>query len=328
MARPLRIQYPGAVYHITCRGNARTVIYKDDKDRKAFLEILTESQKIYNIQIYSYVLMSNHYHLLIETPKGNLSKYMSHFNMRYTSYHNRRHKKSGQLYQGRFKSILVDKDTYLTMLSRYIHLNPVRIKGMKKMPYKEKMKYLKKYKWSSLPGYIYKREKQEFVDYSLVLEEYGGDNKKGRRAYADIISIDASSGQMEVKDKIVGQSIIGKEDFIEEVLDRYLNNKPDMREQPSLRELHGLRVKDEIIDAIKEETGKDLDEIKKSKGIERNVLMDLLYRAGGIKGAEIGRLLEVDYSTVSQCRKRLRDKLKKDKRLKHIVGRIEKKLSR
>ena len=97
---------------------------------------------------------------------------------------------------------------------------------------------------------------------------------------------------------------------------------------PSLRELHGLRVTDEIIDAIKEETGKYLDEIKKSKGIERNVLMDLLYRAGGIKGSEIGRLLEVDYSTVSQCRKRLRDKLKKDKKLKHIVDQIEGKLSR
>ena len=327
MARPLRIQYPGAVYHITCRGNARADIYKDNKDRKAFLEILTESQKIYSIKIYSYVLMNNHYHLLIETPKGNLSEYMRHFNMRYTSHYNRRHKKTGHIYQGRFKSILVDKDTYLTMLSRYIHLNPVRIKGMKKKPYKEKMKYLEKYKWSSLSGYIDKREKQEFVDYKLVLEEYGGDNKKGRRAYADIISKDAS-GQMEVKDKIVGQSIIGKEDFIEKVLDRYLKKKPDMREQPSLRELHGLRVKEEIIDAIKEETGKGLDEIKKSKGIERNVLMDLLYRAGGIKGAEIGRLLEVDYSTVSQGRKRLRDKLKKDKKLKHIVNRIEGKLSR
>ncbi|HDL20731.1 MAG TPA: hypothetical protein ENH30_05575 [Nitrospirae bacterium] len=84
MARPLRIQYPGAVYHITCRGNARANIYKDNKDRKTFLELLRESQKIYGIKIYSYVLMSNHYHLLIETPKGNRSEYMRHFNMRYT----------------------------------------------------------------------------------------------------------------------------------------------------------------------------------------------------------------------------------------------------
>ncbi len=106
---------------------------------------------------------------------------------------------------------------------------------------------------------------------------------------------------------IVGQSIIGREDFIEKVLDRYLNKAPDLREQPSLRKLHGLRAK--------EETDKGLEEIKKAKGIERIVLMDLLYRAGGLKGAEIGRLLDVDYSTVSQGRKRLRDKLRKDRRI-------------
>ena len=89
MARKLRIQYPGAVYDITCRGNARQSIYKDNKDRKGFLEILKESQKIYSIKIYSYAMMSNHYHLLIETPKGNISDYMRHLNMRYTSHYNR-----------------------------------------------------------------------------------------------------------------------------------------------------------------------------------------------------------------------------------------------
>jgi REP element-mobilizing transposase RayT len=327
MARPLRIHYPGAVYHITCRGNARQDIYKDNKDRKAFLEILTESQKIYNIKIYSYVLMNNHYHLLIETPKGNISYYMRHLNMRYTSHYNRRHKKIGHLFQGRFKGILVDKDTYLTMLSRYIHLNPVKIKGMKRMPYKDKIQYLRKYKWSSLPGYINKREKQEFIEYDLVLEEYGGDNDEGRQAYGHIISIDVS-GKMDVKDKIVGQSIIGREDFIEKVLDRYLKRAPDLREQPSLRELHGLRAKEEIIEVVKEETGKGLEEIKIAKGIERIVLMDLLYRAGGLRGVEIGKLLDVDYSTVSQGRKRLRDRLRKDKKLMQVVSRIEVKLSR
>jgi len=327
MARPLRIHYPGAVYHITCRGNAGQDIYKDNKDRKAFLEILTESQKIYSIKIYSYVLMNNHYHLLIETPKGNISYYMRHLNMRYTSHYNRRHKKIGHLFQGRFKGILVDKDTYLTMLSRYIHLNPVKIKGMKRMPYKDKIQYLRKYKWSSFPGYINKREKQEFIEYDLVLEEYGGDNDEGRQAYGHIISIDVS-GKMDVKDKIVGQSIIGREDFIEKVLDRYLKRAPDLREQPSLRELHGLRAKEEIIEVVKEETGKGLEEIKIAKGIERIVLMDLLYRAGGLRGVEIGKLLDVDYSTVSQGRKRLRDRLRKDKKLMQVVSRIEVKLSR
>lgn len=326
MARQLRIQYPGAVYHITCRGNARQDIYKDNKDRKAFLEILTDSQKIYSIIIYSYVLMNNHYHLLIETPKGNISDYMRHLNMRYTSHYNRRHKKVGHLFQGRFKGILVDKDTYLTMLSRYIHLNPVKIKGMKTMPYKEKMQYLRKYRWSSFPGYINKRKKQEFVEYDPVLEEYGGDNDEGRQAYGNIISID-DSGNMDVKEKIVGQSIIGKEDFIEKVLDRYLKKDSDTRERPSLRELNGLKAQEDIMRVIEEDTGKNLDEIKRAKGIVRNILMDLLYRVGGLKNAEIGRLLEVDYSTVSQGRKTLRDRLRKDRKAMEIVNGIEGKLS-
>ncbi len=325
MARQLRIQYPGAVYHITCRGNARQTIYKDNKDRKEFLEILKDSQKIYSIIIYSYVLMSNHYHLLLETPKGNVSDYMRHLNMRYTSHYNRRHKKVGHLFQGRFKSILVDKDTYLTMLSRYIHLNPVKIKSMKRIPYEEKIKYLRTYKWSSLAGYTSKRKKQDFIDYDLVLEEYGGDNEEGRKAYSFMISMDIS-GDMDLKDKIVGQSIIGRDEFIEQVLDKHLKKDSDSREQPSFRELHGLKAGEEIIRAVEEETGKGLEEIKKAKGIERSILMDMLYRSGGLRGTEIGNILKVDYSTVSQRRNKLRDRLKKDKKLTQLINRIEKRL--
>ncbi len=325
MARQLRIQYPGAVYHITCRGNARQNIYQDNKDRKGFLEILQESQNIYSIKIFSYVLMSNHYHLLIETPKGNISDYMRHLNIRYTSHYNRRHKKVGHLFQGRFKSVLVDKDTYLTMLSRYIHLNPVKVKSMRRMPYEEKKKYLRKYKWSSLSGYISKRKRQDFIDYDLVLEEYGGNNQEGRKAYSFMIGMDIS-GDIDLKSKIVGRSIMGSDDFIEKVLDRHLKKDSDSREQPSFRELQGLKTKEEIIRVVEEETGKGLEEIKKAKGMDRAILMDLLYRAGGLRGTEIGSVLEVDYSTVSQRRAKLRDRLKKDIKLLHLIDRIEKRL--
>lgn len=154
MARPLRIQYPGAVYHVTCRGNARQDIFKDDADRKRFLQILVQSLNIYTVKLYSYVLMSNHFHLLLETPKGNLSEFMRKFNITYTSYYNRRHDRVGHLYQGRYKSILVDKNEYLSVLSRYLHLNPVKIKSMEKVPEKDRLKYLIRYPWSSLPGFF------------------------------------------------------------------------------------------------------------------------------------------------------------------------------
>lgn len=325
MARQLRIQYPGAVYHITCRGNARQDIYKDDKDRKSFLEILKESQKIYGIKIYSYVLMSNHYHLLLETPKGNISDYMRHLNMRYTSHYNRRHKKVGHLYQGRFKGILVERDTYLSVLSRYIHLNPVKIKSMSRMSYEEKLKYLRKYRWSSLPGYINRRRKQEFVDYDLVLEEYGGDNEEGHRAYRQMISIDIT-GDMDVKNQIVGQSILGRPEFVEQVVDKYVKRDSDRRETPSLRELHGLKMQVAIIKLIEVETGKSLEEIMLRKGMERNMLMDLLYREGGLSNVEIGKLMGIDYSTVSLGRSYLRRRVKKDKKIRGIVNSLDEKV--
>src|SRR3990172_6988665 len=129
MARPLRIQFPGAVYHITCRGNDRRDIFRDDKDRTTFLDILARSLTTYEVKLFSYVLMENHFHLLVETSRGNLAEFMRHFNISYTGYFNRRHRRIGHLYQGRFKSIVVDEDSYLLELSRYVHLNPIRIKA-------------------------------------------------------------------------------------------------------------------------------------------------------------------------------------------------------
>ena len=160
MARPLRIQYSGAVYHVTCRGNARKDIFVEDTDREKMLEILAHSLKIYNVKLCSYVLMNNHFHLLVETPLGNLAAFMRHFNISYTGHYNRRHDRTGHLYQGRYKSILVEKAAYLSVLSRYIHLNPVRIKDMEKATSEEKIRTLERYRWSSLHGYSQKDERR------------------------------------------------------------------------------------------------------------------------------------------------------------------------
>ena len=126
MARPLRIQFPGALYHVTSRGDRQEIIYEDDDDRKTFLSILGEVVKRWNWLCYVYCLMSNHYHLLIETPDGNLGKGMRQLNGVYTQRSNRRHERVGHLFQGRYKAILVDGDAYLLELSRYVVLNPVR----------------------------------------------------------------------------------------------------------------------------------------------------------------------------------------------------------
>ena len=267
----------------------------------------------------------HHFHFLLETPLGNLGEFMRHFNITYTGYFNRRHKRVGHLYQGRYKSILVNKDEYLSILSRYIHLNPVRLKNMRKEPEIEKVEYLANYRWSSLPGYIKRGKREEFIDYEMVLGEYGGDNARGRKIYKNRIYSDIKEG-IEIKDKVIGQSILGGEEFVEWIKEKFLKGRQD-RESPSLRELKRYRAKEVIMKAIEKVTGKSLEEIKSSKGRLRQIATDLLYRIGGLKGIEIGNLMGVDYSTVSQGRKRLRGKMQKDKSLREMVSKIERNLS-
>lgn len=326
MARPLRIQYPGAVYHITCRGNERREIFRDDFDRKKFLELLKESASIYNIKLYGYVIMPNHFHLLLETPLGNLGEFMRQFNIAYTGYYNRRHERVGHLYQGRYKSILVEKESYLSKLSRYIHLNPIRTKEMEERPIKEKMEYLNRYRWSSLPGYIDIKKREGLTDYGIVLSAYGGDNEKGRLAYSKEIYNDINC-DLAIKEQIVGQSVLGEEKFIEQIKDKYVKQLYD-RECPSLKALVTYKTAPEVISAIEEETGNKIEEIRLDKGNIRQIVMDLLYRFGGLTGREIGDLLGIDYSTVSVGRKRLREKILKDESLRKLFERIEKRLSR
>ena len=148
MARPLRITYPGAFYHVTSRGNEQKPVFKSIKDRTKFLEYLKSATERYSAVIHAYCLMDNHYHLLLETPSGNLSRIMAHINGAYTSYFNKKRDRAGHLFQGRYKAIVVEADEYAKELSRYIHLNPVRA-GIVKMP--------EEYKWSNYCYYIHKR---------------------------------------------------------------------------------------------------------------------------------------------------------------------------
>ncbi|MFQ5763344.1 MAG: transposase [Rhodospirillales bacterium] len=142
MARPLRIEFPGAYYHVTSRGNERKAIFREDADRGKSLEVLSSSAEQFRVRIHTYVLMDNHYHLLVETPDEGLSRAARYLNGVYTQYVNRRYRRVGYLLQGRYKAILIDKDSYLIERSRYIHLNPWRVTSGVKDPFH--------YRWSSL----------------------------------------------------------------------------------------------------------------------------------------------------------------------------------
>src|SRR6266571_8366879 len=169
MARPLRIEYEGAHYHVTSRGNERKAIFRDDTDREKFLELIGRAVEQFDIRVHAYVLMDNHYHLLIETPKAGLNRALRYLNGVYTQAFNRRHKRVGHLFQGRYKAILVEKDSYLLELSRYIHLNPVRIMPWKGRAGREQLRYLERYRWSSIGGYWGTGRKESWVSYDEVL---------------------------------------------------------------------------------------------------------------------------------------------------------------
>jgi REP element-mobilizing transposase RayT len=130
MARPLRIERPGGRYHVTARGNERKAVFRNDTDRFHFLELLSEATERFGIRIHGYVLMDNHFHLLLETPEANLSCAMQWLNVSYSVCFNRRHKRVGHLFQGRFKSLLIEDDAGWQEVARYVHLNPVRLAGL------------------------------------------------------------------------------------------------------------------------------------------------------------------------------------------------------
>ncbi|MGR3319415.1 MAG: transposase [Candidatus Anammoxibacter sp.] len=320
MARPLRIEYDGAWYHFTSRGNERNKIFKDDNDRSKFLDILKESLEIYKVELHGYVLMENHFHLILNTPLGNLGRFAQRFNTAYTVYYNRRHKRSGHLYQGRYKAIVVEKDIYLLGLVRYIHLNPVKIK---RLEIGKQIDFLRRYSWSSHPGYGLLQHRDGFVIYGDVLGYFGGDNKKGRNGYRVFVEEgllkEISSPFKDVK----GQVALGESDFVEWIYENVLKEKkPDAKEQSVSNELLKEVRLDFLIDKICEVFEVKKTDILKRRSVckeARMALIDLCcrYRVFHKSFREIGKELGgLTVGGMCQVRKRLRCKLQKDKELR------------
>ena len=204
MARPLRIEFPGALYHVTSRGNARQRVFRDDEDRETFLATLAWVVERFGWRCHAYCLMDNHVHLLIETPLPNLSRGMRQLNGVYTQRFNRRHRKVGHLFQGRFKAILVEKEGYLLELARYIVLNPVRAK-MVKTP--------ERYPWSSYRAMVGLAPVPPALTTEWVLEQFASTRAIARRRYTKFVhdGIGVPGPWEEVK----GQVFLGSEAFIE-----------------------------------------------------------------------------------------------------------------
>jgi len=204
MARPLRIEFPGALYHVTSRGDRQELIFEDDEDRTGFLAILAAVISRFRWRCHAYCLMGNHYHLMIETPDGNLTKGMRQLNGVFTQWSNRRHKRSGHLFQGRYKAILVDRDSYFVELARYVVLNPVRAMVVK---------HPQQWPWSSYRAMTGAVVAPRWLTPGDLLAEFGKRRGEARKKYQEFI-MDGIEQESIWKD-LRGQIYLGDDDFVE-----------------------------------------------------------------------------------------------------------------
>lgn len=313
MGRPLRIEYPGALYHITSRGNEKKTLFLDDSDRIKFLGILENYHERYGILIHSYVLMDNHYHLVIETPTGNLLKVMHGINSGYTGYFNRKYGRVGHLFQGRYKGILVDKDVYLLQLSRYVHLNPVSSNLIEKPEL---------YKWSSYPGYVGKSKEVKWVEYSWILSQFGRNKQETRKKYKEFVNGGINGRKEDTFKNIYGQVVLGREEFIEKIKE-LIKGKPISSEVVERKRLKEYAQPDEIVKAVAKVfkiKGEEITEKGTRDNTARKVAIYLVKRYTGLSNQEVGELFGgIHYSAVSKVLERVERKIVEDKRLFKLI---------
>lgn len=255
MARPLRIEYPGAFYDVTSRGNERKAIYGNRADRERFLSYLESAHDRYRAAIHAFCLMENHYHLLVETPQGNLSEILHHINGAYTNYYNTKRQRSGHLFQGRYKAVLVEKDAYLQVLSRYIHLNPVRA-GLVEHP--------SAYPWSSYPYYVGMKKRPEWLVTGNLLGFFGEEDAVAGARYRGFVE-DGIGNETErpLKDVFAG-TFLGSKEFIERVKAGFPGMKElDPRDVPAVKRMRSKPSLDEIIQAVKWVVGEQSADFRK-----------------------------------------------------------------
>lgn len=276
MARPLRIEYPDAIYHITSRGNARGEIYADDQDRENFLTVLSLVIKRYNWLCHAYCLMDNHYHLIIETPDANLSIGMRQLNGIYTQKYNRRHKKPGHLFQGRFKAIVVQKETYLFELCRYVVLNPVRAKMVEKP---------EAWKWSSYNVTAGIKKIPEYFSADWILGLFGNKLKSAQKGYRKFVR--EGIGKTSPWGKLQGQVLLGEEGFVMKLKELFLIDKEKIKEIPRRQRYVGRPSLGELFK-------------QPEKKVQRNKNICGAHISYGYSLKEIADYLHIHYTTVSK----------------------------
>ena len=311
MSRPLRIQFPGAFYHVMNRGVSRNDIFLGGGDYEEFLKTLAECHDLWAIDVFAYCLMSNHYHISLSTPEGNLSRVMRHVDGLYTQRFNREHGRDGSLFRGRYKSILVDADEYLTAVVRYIHLNPVEA-GMVRKP--------QGYKWSSHSFYMRPYLAPKWLKVGEVLERFAS-----IREFNQFVLCGNESRIKEFYNSSRLSPILGGENFRE--LHKGRLSKVS-REYPRYERLSIRPTMEEVVDLVAKEYDTDTGEVlmgRRGRDNEaRKVGMYLVKRLCDLTLSEVAERFGVNsYGAVGWACNKVRMKMESDKRFRQRLKGIQ-----
>ena len=288
MARPLRIEYEGALHHVTSRGDERRGIFLDDADRVAFLEILDDVVGRFGWLCHAYCLMNNHYHLLVETPDANLSRGMRHLNGVYTQRFNRSHARVGHVMQGRFKSILVDKDSHLLELARYVVLNPVRAKMVRSA---------RDWRWSSYRATAGHEPALKLLAVEWLLSQFGSNPAEAITQYRAFVR---QGREVEIWEELRGGILMGSDQFVQEMAPR-LHEIEHQREIPRSQRLAARPSLGDLFSDVTSRT-------------ERNQKIHEATRQHEYTLAQLQEYLGLHYSTISRIASRIEgERMSKDK---------------
>jgi REP element-mobilizing transposase RayT len=312
VSRPLRLEHPGAVWHVTSRGNERREVFRDDADRERWVGLLGKAVVLFAWRLHAYVLMSNHYHLLVETPVPSLSKGMRHLNGVYTQAFNRRHERVGHLFQGRFKSILVEKESHLLELLRYVVLNPVRaglVRGPDEWP------------WSSYRATAGEAPAPAWLETAWTLAQFGDVGAAARQRYRDFVG--EGRGLAGPWSALRGQIYLGSEAFVRDVLRHAtsgVRSSEIPRPQREAAPMSVERVLPAVLGALAT-TDQELVRHPRRLGRERAVVAYTLRRFAGASTAAIGSVLRVSAGRASDLARAGESHWNSDERFAATVGR-------
>ena len=318
MARALRIEYEGAVYHVTSRGNERKKIFFTKRDYEKFKEYIDECKKKFNFVLHCYVLMLNHYHMLIETPDKNLQKIMHYINSSYSTYTNTKRKRIGPLFQGRYKAIIIDKDSYLLELSRYIHLNPVRAKMVKRP---------EEYVYSSYRSYIGERDEQ-IISKSCILGFFAGGPSKARGGYKAFVESVLGKDMESPLKNVYGGGILGDEDFVNEVLATIEEGQLESQGIAHRKAFSPSIHVDAMLAGVSEHFGVPAEEVIRKGSNLRKIYVYLLKKHTDTTNKKIGEILGLtSCSSAAKMHERFVKGLEDDDQLKLQLKALEVALS-